>query len=236
MTRASPPASGHPAAAAAIKNLFATPLVTIEVPGAAALNAGLLAEIAARRAVEPGVTRSNQAGWHSANDLFERAEPAHRELAAALREAVWAATRLTVPGVKPSLLKLALDGWINVNPRGAYNAPHDHPGAYWSGTYYAAVPDGPAPSGAIEFLDPRTAPTGNGAVRSAAWSGHHRVQPVAGQVLLFPATLRHWVHPHDADEERVTVAFNARFGVAAAEEARPPNRATVSRAAARPRA
>jgi hypothetical protein len=30
-------------------------------------------------------------------------------------------------------------------------------------------------------------------------------------LLLFPANLLHWVHPNLAADERVTVAFNARF-------------------------
>ena len=32
-----------------------------------------------------------------------------------------------------------------------------------------------------------------------------------GQVLIFPATLVHWVHPNDSDDDRVTIAFNGHF-------------------------
>ena len=201
---------------AGIRQLFATPLVSLAVPEADALNAALLAEIAVRRTGEESVARSNVAGWHSASDFFARSEPAHAQLAGLIREATWTATRLTGAANKFAAINLALDGWINVNPGGAYNSPHDHPGAYWSGVYYVHVPEGPAPEGAIEFLDPRTAPVGNGVVGSGQWPGYFRVIPKAGEMLLFPSTTRHWVHPHTADEERVTIAFNARFSPVAA--------------------
>ena len=36
-------------------------------------------------------------------------------------------------------------------------------------------------------------------------------RPKAGTVLLFPASLLHWVHPNDSNSDRLTVAFNGRF-------------------------
>lgn len=199
-----------------IRQLFATPLISLTVSDADALNRELLGEIAVRRAGEESVSRSNVAGWHSASDFFARTEPAHARLAEAIREATWTATRLSGAANKFAAINMALDGWINVNPGGAYNSPHDHPGAYWSGCYYVHVPAGQPPEGAIEFLDPRTAPVGNGVVGSGQWPGYFRVIPTAGEILLFPSTTRHWVHPHRAKEERVTIAFNARFSPVAA--------------------
>ena len=70
--------------------------------------------------------------------------------------------------------------------------------------------------GCHRILDPRTAPVGNGVVGSGHWPGYFRVMPKAGEILIFPSTTRHWVHPHRAAEERVTIAFNARFSPIAA--------------------
>ena len=196
---------------ASIQQLFATPLISLVADDSEALNQALLDEIAVRRAGEESVSRSNVAGWHSASDFFSRTEPAHAQLAGLIRDATWTATRLTGAANKVAAINLYLDGWININPGGAYNSPHDHPGAYWSGCYYVRVPAGEPPEGAIEFLDPRTAPVGNGVVGLGQWPGYFRVIPKAGDILIFPSTVRHWVHPHRADEERVTIAFNARF-------------------------
>jgi len=35
-------------------------------------------------------------------------------------------------------------------------------------------------------------------------------RPVAGTMLIFPSFLKHWVYPNQDDEERVSIAFNAR--------------------------
>ena len=120
--------------------------------------AGLLKEIGKRRAAEPGVDRSNRYGWHSALDLFERTEPAHARLAKEIDAMVAACTAKMMPEVPKDLLRKH-EGWINVSPTHAMNAPHDHPGPFWSGVYYVKVPlpadDDDKYSGAIEFIDPR---------------------------------------------------------------------------------
>ena len=61
--------------------LFPVPFVTIRLDGFEELNRRLLGEIGERRKAEPGIDRSNRYGWHSALDFFDRAEPAHAELA-----------------------------------------------------------------------------------------------------------------------------------------------------------
>lgn len=191
--------------------LFVTPLLRFEVADAARLNAALLDEIAVRRAAEEGVTRSNRNGWHSANDLFRRTEPAHRELAGGLRAMLAEATRKIDPQAEFEPGEMRCDGWVNVNPRGAYNSPHDHMGNFWSGTYYVQVPKGEGDSGAIEFISPRPPLPGGGVVHGDLTFDKARMTPKPGMALIFPASALHWVHPNASDEDRVTIAFNASF-------------------------
>lgn len=195
-----------------IELLFASPLAKFRIAEAAELNALLLAEVTAIRGQDPGVKRSNRNGWHSSDDLFFRQEPGLRKLAQHAVEAIRQATTAVAPAFDFANWSMELEGWINVNGRGGYNAPHDHPGFAWSGCYYVKVPpasDGD--SGAIEFLDPRTnarVPTIQGA---ACFVDTRKVRPEAGLLLLFPSYLRHWVYPNDEDEDRISIAFNARF-------------------------
>lgn len=196
--------------------LFASPLLSFALPGAAALNAALLAEIAARRQAEPSLQRSNRGGWHSADDLFRRSEPAHRDLARRLGEAARRATLSLQPDARLDPLRLDLEGWININPPGALNAPHDHPGWLWSGCYYVQVPpaDPAATSptdGCIEFLDSRTNLRVISVVDMPFMRSKSQVRPQPGLLLLFPAHLLHWVYPHTGPGERISVAFNARW-------------------------
>lgn len=197
-----------------VHTMFPVPLLIARVEDCAALNRALHAEALQRRPNEPTIASSNQLGWHSDRDLFERTEPAHRQLATILRDFVAEAGARMIPDL-PADLAMQMEGWINVNPTGAFNAPHDHAGAFWSGTYYALVP---APSdaddrmsGAIEFIDPRGSLGSSVKIETPFTRPRFTVRPAAGMLLLWPAYVKHWVHPNRAQGERVTVAFNAWF-------------------------
>ena len=196
-----------------VRNLFPTPLVTFKIDDDQ-LNRELLAEIEQRRASEGGVKRSNRQGWHSASDFFQRREPAQAKLAGFMCEAVLQATRQLAPDIDLSRLDLVCDGWINANPTGAYNSPHDHVGSLWSGVYYVSMPsdgaDESQSSGRLEFLSSRGG-LAKGAITAPFTATKLSVRPKPGSLLLFPANLLHWVHPNASAEERVTIAFNAQF-------------------------
>jgi uncharacterized protein (TIGR02466 family) len=193
-------------------DLFPTPLMRFEVADADKLNRALLKEIAKRRAAEGGMTKSNRKGWHSERDLFQRNEPAQSALAQLVLRMMAQATKTYAPHTDFNNLELLADGWINVNPRGGYNAPHDHSGSFWSGTYYVSVPDhAEGQGGAIEFLAPHKPLPSQGIIEAAITAQKITIRPQPGQVLIFPATLVHWVHPNDSDEERITIAFNGHF-------------------------
>ena len=199
-----------------IDSLFPTPLLHFTVVDHEALNKTLLLEIAERRAAEEGVTRTNRLGWHSQSDLFARAEPAQAKLAETIKQAAAEATRKLAPGAPFDELHLICEGWINVNPTGAYNAPHDHGGSFWSGAYYVAVPKDEGDGGAIEFIAPHHLHSPGGVVRAPMTASKATFRPTTGTLLLFPATLTHWVHPNSSAEERVTIAFNASLRKVAA--------------------
>lgn len=195
----------------AADNIFPTPLFRFEIENAASLNAALLAEIADRQASEGGIRKSNRNGWHSASDLFDRKEPAQSKLAGMLLVMLANITREVSPESDFSNIQVVPDGWINVNPKGGYNSPHDHPGAFWSGVYYVKVPTGEGDGGAIEFLSPHKPLIANNLIKGAISSDKMKLRPRPGTVLIFPGNLVHWVHPNDCDDDRITIAFNARF-------------------------
>jgi uncharacterized protein (TIGR02466 family) len=111
-----------------------------------------------------------------------------------------------------------LQGWANVNRRGDYHDPHNHPHAYLSGTYYVAVPkmEQALPDnrpdvrpGAISFYDPRAAANMTAIRGDRQIEAEFTHRPKAGDVLLWPAFLLHFVHPNLSDEKRVSISFNA---------------------------
>jgi uncharacterized protein (TIGR02466 family) len=194
------------------KLIFPLPLVSYRLPDAEELNASLLAEIETRREAEEGVARSNRMGWHSNDDFFNRTEPAHREIAQRIIECIGDATRRVASPKRIEKVEFQLQGWININPPDAYNVPHEHPGSFWSGSYYVLLEHTEHPKsedGAISFLDSRCAPAGQGLMQTKVFKSTHTERPTAGTVLLFPSTLKHWVHPNRSGKDRVTLAFNA---------------------------
>jgi uncharacterized protein (TIGR02466 family) len=194
--------------------LFPNPFLTVRLDDSERLNRDLLKEIDDRRLAEAGIKRSNQMGWHSATDFFARTEPAHAALATELAAIVAACTRKMMPDV-PKDLTVRHEGWINLSPTYAMNAPHEHPGSFWSGTYYVKVPlpDDPIDkySGAIEFIDPRGSLGTNWRIETPFTRSKFTVRPAAGTCLLWPSYLKHWVHPNRSSEDRVTIAFNSWF-------------------------
>lgn len=195
-----------------VQPLFYSPLSVFELEGAETMNEQLLAEAEARRAVSPGLGRSNWQGWHSEDDFFERSEPGSLALRTHILQAVQACTQNAAPNFDFFKYAIQAEGWINVLGRAGLNTPHDHPAWVWSGCYYVSVPEGDKElSGSIEFFDTRTNVRTLTVEGAACFASKFVMKPKAGMLLMFPSYLRHWVYPNDSDEERVTIAFNVRF-------------------------
>lgn len=191
---------------------FASPILRIPVPGADRLNALLIEEAHALEAQSPGVRRSNRQGWHSEADLMSRTEPGLSELAGIIRKAINTATISIAPDFALEEHRLIAEGWININPQHGYNVPHRHNGYMWSGCYYVTVPEvEEGPSGSIEFLSPVLVPGEYSDLKAACYKDRVTMRPNAGDVLLFPSYLTHWVFPNEADADRITIAFNGAY-------------------------
>jgi hypothetical protein len=80
---------------------------------------------------------------------------------------------------------MGLEGWININPRHAFNAPHAHAGYGWSGCYYVQQPTvQEGRSGEIEFLDPRSGVDGWPMTNGELTMTKFRIRPDAGSLLI----------------------------------------------------
>jgi len=193
-----------------VEPAFASPMMLFQVQDCEVLNRQLVEEGQAMRARSPGVTRSNREGWHSEDDFFGRTEAGCAALRAHILEAVHETTRLLSPHFDFAAYRALCQGWINVNPPGAFNAPHDHSGFALSGVYYASVPP-EGKSGAIEFLDPRVNANAYTIEGAVCFNRKFVINPKPGNLLVFPSYLTHWVQPNGEATDRITVAFNIRY-------------------------
>ena len=107
-----------------------------------------------------------------------------------------------------------LMGWYNTNRLGDHHAPHTHPRAYLSGTYYVRMPATPevddprARPGCISFYDPRTGANMITAGSEPDARAAHVVCPSAGTLLMWPSPVQHYVHPNLSAEPRVSISYN----------------------------
>jgi uncharacterized protein (TIGR02466 family) len=192
--------------------LFPSPVYEFQVDNHEELNRKLLEDSHAMRETTKGVVRSNQHGWHSETTLFRRPEASFQELGNTVLRSLVSATKAVAPSFDFANHEVLMQAWVNISEQGAYNTPHDHPGFCWSGCYYVRVPENsPGRSGDIEFLDPRTNISAMAVPGSNMFAPKIRFKPKDGLLLIFPSYLRHWVYPNEQNEERVSIAFNAKF-------------------------
>ena len=199
-----------------IAALFPTPVVMMEVPESAALNAELRAVIIARQKTHEGTQHSNLGGWQSSWDMDRWGGAPAIKLLAIGRNL---AGRITTDRAgKPVGIAWRANMWANINRSGHGNEFHSHPGSFWSGVYY--VDDGgigadPSLGGDLEFMDPRGPGPAMYAPQLAFAMPHglsvganETVPPKAGRLVMFPAWMLHQVRPYRGGAERISIAFN----------------------------
>lgn len=192
--------------------IFPTPIYTMSVADAAALNGQLRDVIERQRAKEQGVRRSNLGGWQSDIDMLAWGGTGAGRLAALATQAC----RDCIDGPQ---VDWRVEMWANVNQAGDSNQVHWHPGSVLSLVYY--VDDGYAGStdrelgGELVFIDPRMPflrmRTPHLRHRSTAGQPEEHetwVRPFSGLLIGFPSFLGHAVRRYTGAGMRLSIAIN----------------------------
>ena len=108
-----------------------------------------------------------------------------------------------------------LFSWYNVNRYGDHHAPHTHPHAYLSGTYYVQLPpelptedDPNVYPACIAFYDPRNSANMISVGSEPDAQSAYIVRPTPGSLLIWPSPVQHAVHPNLSSDLRITISFN----------------------------
>jgi|GEM_PF-1625131 len=190
---------------------FATPIFLRKRAGGEALNAQLAKSVRDLAAANPSddAHRAHQGGFYTKGDFFDMPHlpgvTDMRQIAAkAVVDYIRQATgRTDLPS------RIQLISWAALTRARDYQTPHVHAGATLSGVYYAVAPPRPEPQGCIDFLTPidqkeMTFLKGDS-------NTFCRVVPEAGDLVIFPAYLKHYTHPFFDDDERIVIVFNAHI-------------------------
>jgi uncharacterized protein (TIGR02466 family) len=99
--------------------------------------------------------------------------------------------------------------WLNVNDsRQCMNSEHLH-GEVFSGVFYLKTPE---ESGKLVLQNPAINKMWQGcqltAQKNQFTAESIRIEPIEGNILLFPSYLPHSVETNNHDEERISISFN----------------------------
>lgn len=206
-----PPINATPTAESRLVEILPTPILFHTWSDGAVLAADLREVILKKMERSPGVTRTNQGGgWHSDTDLQTWPEPCVADLNRRVLQIAREMVRRAIANPATQHLEgWRIEAWANVNGFGASNRSHDHVGGgnMWSGIFY--VDTGGADSGAnmgglTRFEDRSRVP----ATQGDPFHREYTIVPQVGLMVLFPATLRHYVQVYRGQALRITIAFN----------------------------
>jgi uncharacterized protein (TIGR02466 family) len=187
--------------------LFPSMVWYADIAEGAQMNKIMLADIAELRSKVKSIKRSNELGWHSPTNMHKR------EMFKPICECILGMAETIADSMNMRKdRRLTIETfWVNVNPKYAYNALHDHPLSVVSGVYYVQSDE---KSGCLRFRDPR------GGKRMNPWpvdkdkksDQRHwdRVsyKPTPGRLIMFPSWLEHDVEANQSDNERISISFN----------------------------
>ena len=151
--------------------------------------------------------RSNIAGYHSPSTLqqLEELRPLFEYICQMAYKAV---ADLDFIDCDVALT----EAWLNVNDsRQCMNSQHIH-GDTLSGVFYLQTPEG---SGKLSIVNPAINRMWDGTMLTSQknqFTGETiSIEPVEGNIIIFPSYIPHSVATNDHDEERISIAWNLRF-------------------------
>ena len=198
--------------------LFETPLAYGNLTDGDALISELERLIRQRKDQSPGLARSNIGGWHSDTDMLEWGGQPAQKLA---QTAINIAKRMShFQDSSVADREWLVRMWANVTPAGGLNHLHSHPGNLWAAVLYIDMgyeteQESSNAGGSFYLEDPRfpMAAMRDTAFRMRGADGEPQqyqteIELQRGNLIVFPAWLRHGVRPYTGNRERISVAMN----------------------------
>ena len=192
--------------------MFPTPIIGYQWQNTEELNKELERVILKKKEEDETLQLSNAGGWQSSDDLLNWGEPCTDALKGMYDSLLMSVVReMHDPSQPMGNPRFRMDCWANVNGHGNYNVLHSHPNSLWSCVYYVTKGQ-PDPNveygGKLELIDPRNAAS---YIQIPGDDQNKRciVDNIPGFMIMFPSWVKHMVHPHFGEGERISIALNA---------------------------
>jgi uncharacterized protein (TIGR02466 family) len=196
---------------------FETPIAYCRLKDGEALIRELVKSIGKNQEQADGLQRSNFGGWHSDTNMLEWGGDAAKKLS---QTAINVAKRMThFQEENSDSYEWHVRMWANVMSAGGLNHIHAHPDNLWAAVLYLDMGDEADAhedvGGALYIEDPRFPMNAmhNTAVRMIGIDSQPQQYEVElklarGNLVVFPAWLRHGVRPYSGRHERISIAMN----------------------------
>ena len=223
----------HPMTPEPLISLWSTPLGVHRLDRAPEINPLLARVFQSMRATDP--QGPGDAFYASRDDLLQRIrlpewEALVRFIVDGIRQTVVLANQGAWPEAAPGL-QIALRGlWFQVANQGRHHDVHTHGNCSWSGVYCVQV-DPPekrathrvlgATNGITRFYGPHFNHLGGAHMdfgNAYLQAAHVDIEPVPGQLVVFPSWLAHQAMPYDGEADRIIVSFNASVHAASGSD------------------
>jgi len=201
---------------------FETPVAYCQVSGGETFLNELEKIVRQRRKQDPGVNRSNIGGWHSDTQMLEWGGEPARVLG---EKVISVARRMShFKDATADAFDWSLQMWANITPKGGMNDMHVHPGNLWAAVLYLDMgrdennedASGDQDVGGNLFIEDPRFPMSvmrNTGMRMIGMDGkpqdiQQEFKLNRGDIVVFPAWLRHGVRPYTGGRERISIAMN----------------------------
>lgn len=186
-------------------SIYSIPLWQSEYPKFDEQQEALLKAVADYKEKNPSVEKTNIAGYQSPDTLHHEVEELYPLFEHLCQMAFKACSDLDFIDCDIALTS----AWLNVNDtRQCMNSEHVH-GDVFSGVFYLKAPE---ESGKLVLRNPSINRMWSGcklAEQKNQFTGESiRIEPVEGNIILFPSYLPHFVETNNHDEERISISFN----------------------------
>ena len=162
-----------------------------------------------------GITLSNRGGWHS--DVVSHVDAALEDVINEVTD-LYRCILAQLGWRSAGTAEVTCECWININPPGAWNIVHTHPGWHMGAVLFI---DSPPACGDLRIIGLRESlglnvgpemPSEAAASEPFLRRGID-ISPRQGDLFLFPGWLPHQVLPNRSDADRISIAFNLNCGL-----------------------
>jgi uncharacterized protein (TIGR02466 family) len=187
------------------EEIWVTPIWSFEIPFSMVHPSDIERECYVYADQEPGRLSSNVGGYQS-NDMFLDSCPL--PAITHLMEVIHTMTSQCSQEFGYDTHRKMDNFWININKPYDANNPHVHPGAVFSGVYYAKTNNDSGdlnfyPSPEIDYI------MGMSSAKQNKYNMNNMIcKAVVGRVIMFPSWVMHGVGTNRSDQDRISLSFN----------------------------